>query len=192
MKQILQLLSNPVIIGVGVALVLYFALFANKKNPESLGNRLSAEKVKKNFNEVQEKGRFIATNVKMAKTMAKEKAMQSETKSQVDYSRKSEEGDKISCGDEVEISYGIYAKDGQQLEFFNLQKLLIGSKKNWLIEKNIIGMKRGEINSINIPQNFQSEDKKLAELLKLHTMDLKYQLTILSLTKTDNQKISCN
>jgi hypothetical protein len=74
----MKLLQNPFLKFIGVVAVIYFALFANKKNPESLGNRVSISKVKEHIGEIEEKGRFIATNVKAAREYSKMKATQPE------------------------------------------------------------------------------------------------------------------
>ncbi len=64
--KIFNLGNHPLVKVVGISAILYFALFANKENPESLGNRLSSEKIKKNVSEVKEKSHFIITNLEMA------------------------------------------------------------------------------------------------------------------------------
>lgn len=62
-----DLLRNPLIKWAGIAIILYFALFANTKDPRTLGSRLSSENVKKGLSDVKEKTSFIATSVKEAK-----------------------------------------------------------------------------------------------------------------------------
>jgi hypothetical protein len=195
--KIFELLRNPLIKTIGIALVLYFALFANKEKPESLGNRLSSENIKKSFSEAQNQGKFIITNVKIAQEIAKEKAAEQKLASQniSDIATSDLEigtGEQlVACGDEAEISYGIYTKSGKQLEFLNSKKFVIGENQNPVIEKNIIGMKRGGIREINIPYNYRTEDKKLIELLKFNATDLKYQITLLSIVKGISSTLIC-
>lgn len=74
--KIINLTKNRFIKIIGIFLVLYFALFYNKENPNSLGNRWSMENLKNNFGEMNEKSRFIITNVGMARQIEKEKAAQ--------------------------------------------------------------------------------------------------------------------
>jgi hypothetical protein len=211
--KIFELLRNPIIKTIGVILVLYFALFANKKNPDSLGNRLSANNIKKHFNKIQEKGRFIAANVKIARELEQERKggkirekskeqkitkksatqnLQDENNSQIIITKLQNESseNKVSCGDIVEISYGLYSKKGKEIKLFEPQKLTIGSNKNQLIENNIPGMKNGATKDIEIPSNFKSDDKNLTKLLKLHG-NLKYRVKILALKKVTNPKIIC-
>jgi hypothetical protein len=195
--NIFKILKNPIVKWAGIILIIYFALFANKKSPQSLGNRLSKENVEKNLNQMKEKSKFIVSNVRLAKEVAKER----EAQRKVDIENaegiivKDVEigaGDKaISCADIVEISYGIYASDGKQLEFVPKEKITIGSKKNWPVEKNIIGLKKAAVREINLPGNIQTADEKLLKLLKLHPEGLKYQVTVLSFAKSGSQ-LSCN
>ncbi len=200
--KILELLRNPLIKGIGICLVLYFALFANKQHPKSLGNRLSAENVKKDLEDATSKGSFIISNVKMANKLAKNPDLQNKLKETApvtpvaDISIEDLElgaGDKaVACGDEVTFSYGIYGKDGRQLDFVGSEKFIIGSKANVLLEKNITGMKAGGIRYINIPHGTQIADPKISRLLIRSDSDLRVQVTLLSFTATSSQNLSCN
>ncbi|MES2961735.1 MAG: hypothetical protein V4694_05065 [Pseudomonadota bacterium] len=196
--MIFKLLRNPIIKIIGISIILYYGLFANKEKPGSLGNRFSSEQIKKDFSEVREKTVFIAANVKLAREIAKEKEAEKKaaaTNPALQISVKDlEEGDgeTISCGDSAYINYGIYTKDGRQLEFKENQILVIGNKSNWLLEKNIIGMKQAGSRYINIPQGSQVNDAKITEYLKSNKSDLKYQVTLLAFTKNANPQFSCN
>ena len=200
--MIFKLLRNPIIKIIGISIILYYALFANKDKPGSLGNRFSSEQIKKDFSEVREKTVFIAENVKLAREIAKEKELEIEaekkaavTNSVGQVSVKDLEegvGENISCGDSAYINYGIYTKDGRQLEFKENQILVIGNKSNWLLEKNIIGMKQSGSRYINIPQGSQVNDSKITEYLNSSKSDLKFQVTLLAFTKNPNSQISCN
>jgi hypothetical protein len=199
--MIFKLLRNPIIKIIGIFVILYYALFANKDKPASLGNRFSSEQIKKDFSEVREKTVFIAENVKLAREIAKEKEFEIEAEKKaavtnpvVQVSVKDLEegvGENISCGDSAYINYGIYTKDGRQLEFKENQILVIGNKSNWLLEKNIIGMKQSGSRYINIPQGSQVNDSKITEYLNLSKSDLKFQVTLLAFTKNPNSQISC-
>ncbi len=200
--MIFKLLRNPIIKIIGISVILYYGLFANKEKPGSLGNRFSSEQIKKDFSEVREKTVFIAENVKLAREIAKEKEAEKEaekkataTNPALQVSVKDLEegvGENISCGDSAYINYGIYTKDGRQLEFKENQILVIGNKSNWLFEKNIIGMKQAGSRYINIPQGSQVNDSKITEYLNSNKSDLKYQVTLLAFTKNPNSQLSCN
>jgi hypothetical protein len=193
--KIFDLLRNPFVKITGVVLVLYFALFANTENPNSLGNRLSSDNVKQDLSEIKEKSKFIVTNVKVAQGIAKEREAQQKAEAKISFEDlESGEGEeKVSCGNIVEISYAIYNKSGKQLEFSESKKLTVGSKENLLVEQNIIDMKRGGIRNIIIPYGFKTDDKKLESMLTFNESDLKYQITLLNITKATavNSKISC-
>lgn len=200
--MIFKLLRNPIIKIIGISVILYYGLFANKEKPGSLGNRFSSEQIKKDFSEVREKTVFIAENVKLAREIAKEKEAEKEaekkavaTNPALQVSVKDLEegvGENISCGDSAYINYGIYTKDGRQLEFKENQILVIGDKSNWLLEKNIIGMKQAGSRYINIPQGSRVNDSKITEYLNSNKSDLKYQVTLLAFTKNPNSQLSCN
>ncbi len=200
--KILELLRNPLIKGIGICLVLYFALFANKQHPKSLGNRLSPENVKKDLEDATSKGSFIISNVKMANELAKNPDLQNKLKETAPVTPPADisiedldlgAGDKtVACGDEVAFAYGVYGKDGRQLDFVSSQKFIIGSQANVLLEKNITGMKAGGIRYINIPRGTQIADPKIARLLIRSDSDLRVQVTLLSFATTASQNLSCN
>jgi hypothetical protein len=209
----MKLLQNPLIKIIGVLVIIYFGLFANKKNPDSLGNRLSMKKVKEHFSDIGEKGKFIVTNVEAAREYAKthevKKNVQQEQKSpepqqeiqpapnaapsnsqEVGYDPGSNDviigkGDSaVSCGSKVKIVTIVdYQLQGA------VEELVVGSKKNWVIEKNIIGMKKGGLRSIIIPLDFETDDKKLKKALSARTTPLHYRVSLIDLkdpkTKSD-------
>ena len=197
--KIVELLRHPLVKTVGIVLILYFALFSNKHNPNSLGNRLSADRVKQNLVEVQEKSQFIVTNVKKAQQLAKEKELQQEKELKivnpiVIEDLRSGTGEKmVSCGDQVNITYGLYSKNGKQLEFLNPKILIIGSNELPTLEKNIIGMKQYGIRNISTTPSFNptnKNDQKLAGFLKDYGT-VRYQVTLLSFQKAPKVTVSC-
>jgi len=209
-KIILNLLRNPLIKILGLCAVFYFGLLANKKDPESLGNRLSKENISRNIDEAKYQSQYIIENIKNAKRLEageisaeelREKFGQENqplTDSQDYHFLKTQDlelgvgSDELSCNDEAEISYGIYIKDGgSQLEFFNKEKLLIGSKKNVLLEQKIVGMKRGATRIIDIPRDLKPFNKKLALLLKFNETDLFYKIILHDFNHTKSAS-TCN
>lgn len=193
--KILELLRNPLIKGIGIVLVLYFALFANTEHPKSLGNRLSSKNIKKDLAEVTDKSKFIVTNVKMAKDLAKNSNPQAAVPSPTTSIEELKIGSgnlALSCGDDAEISYGVYTKSGQQLEFINAEKIIVGSNAKVFLEKNITGMKLGGIRYVNVSNGSQIADEKIMQLLKLSNSDLKIQITLLSFAKSATPNISCH
>jgi len=101
----MKLLQNPLVKIVGVIAIIYFALFNNKQNPQSLGNRLSAERIKTNLGEMEQKGKFIASNVSAARSYAKTKEQSGDKEKSQDSAQLSLElkdidlgaGEKKSC-----------------------------------------------------------------------------------------------
>lgn len=193
--KIFEILRNPIVKVVGIAAVLYFGLFSNKENPESLGNRLSPDQIKKNLSEVQDKGRFIVTNVQMAQTQpglmqnSSGLANVSETQTLIE---EGEGEEKVECGDIAEISYSVYTGDGRQVRIINSYILNIGSMDDFLLEKHAINMRKKEIKRIDVPKNFVSGDNKLKELMRFSDGAISYQVTLISIMKNPNNKLICN
>ena len=156
--MIYHLLRNPLVKICGAAVIIYFALFANKHNPDSLGNRLSSENLKKNFHEARKQTRFIIKNVEAAKEYQKQQE-------NIDYATK-----KIACNDVVYLNYSIY-QGQQRIHTANNSKFVIGSKSNWDIEQKIIGLKKGD--EINIPLSNTTKDGQY----------FNYHITIQEVTK---------
>lgn len=221
----MKLLQNPLIKFIGVALIIYFALFSNKNNPASLGNRASFTRVKQSFGELQDKGKFIAGNVKAARVYEEkikedqqaktgeqqvsnepEGQGQQESKVEVQAQQESQEAlpeKQHAAVEQPLIDEGIALKDvtlgtgeksvvcGSHVDIVRIteisaggtpEKLVIGSKKNWIIEKHIIGMRKGGLRSIVIPRDFKTNDKKLRQILDSKKSDLVYRIVLMNVT----------
>lgn len=199
MKTVMEMLRNPIIKITGLVLVLYFALFHDKKNPDSLGNRLSSERIAKNFHEVQEKSTFIMSNIEKARSLGGTAAVASGEPLQNFSTITTQDieigggGGALKCADEAEISYDIRVVGSpNHLEFVPKEKLVIGSNMNPIIERKIIGMKKGGSRIIKIPKDFKSSNQKLAFLLKFNEADLQYAVTIINFgAASSNVNVSC-
>lgn len=49
----MKLLQNPFVKIIGIVIILYYALFADKNDPESLGNRFSGVQMERNVREIK-------------------------------------------------------------------------------------------------------------------------------------------
>ena len=185
MKTILELLKVPLVKIIAVIVVLYFGLFHDKSNPDSLGVRLSSERIKQNLNDVEDHGRFIISNIHKVKEMSPNgvtvRQMEDENfDSLAIQDDKIGTGEELKCGDEVEISYIIRITDSaSQLEEIKQEKLVIGNNIHPFIEKKIIGMKLDGVRTINIPHTYKTSDQKLKFLLKFNEANLQYKVTFL-------------
>jgi len=193
MNSILSLLRIPLIRFIGVVVILYFALFSNKHNPDSLRNRLSKENIEQNLHDVQAKGRFIVSNIKVAQDVSNQQAQSQILENKISLTDvKIGVGDiSINCGDEAEISYEVLTENGVQIKNVSSEKIIVGSNLNKIIEKNILNMKQDGIRNINIPENLITDDSKISELLKFHRSNIRYQIRLLSIIKNSNPKFSC-
>lgn len=193
MNNVLSLLRIPLVKFVGAVVILYFALFSNKHDPESLRNRLSKERISQNLHDVQEKGRFIVSNVKTAQNLSRENNPYQNIENKISIKEvKIGDGDKeVSCGNEVEISYQIFVDDGSQIKNVSLEKIIVGSNIHEIIEQNIVNMKQGGIKIIDIPKGFNSNDSTINALLKSYNSGIRYQIHLLSLKSNSDTKLSC-
>ncbi len=187
MKNIISFLQIPLVRIIGVIVVLYFGLFSNKEKPDSLGNRLSRDEIVKNFNEVKERTRFISTTIQSGG----QNQVQIAKNSQLDI-EDIEPGTgnaSIDCGMEAKISYSVFDQSGKQIRNPSEEKIIIGSKINDFIEKNIIGMKSGSIRNIQVPKDYISSNQTVNQLLNFYKSDLRFQIII---TEFDESQIASN
>lgn len=198
MKTVIDLLRRPLIKIIGLALVLYFGLFADKQNPDSLGNRLSVDNIKQSLFEAQQKSAFIFSNIDQARKLkpsplaAPFDPLQNFVTATINDVEIGSGEVALKCGDEAEISYAIYvATSSNPLESVPQEKLLVGSNINALLERKIIGMKKGGVRLINIPQDFQSTNQKLAFLLKFNETNLQYRISLLEFHAANSDATHC-
>lgn len=203
-----KLLQNPLIKTIGIVLILYLALFKDKSNPSSLGNRLSVNNIKKNINEATDKGKFIVQKIDdVEKNKIKptpKKGHYSVKRANINKRKSSAQtyviiedsnigsGEEIlSCGDLATISYQIYINDNEKILSIDSTMLPIGSNLLPILEKNIIGMKKEGIRQIIVPQNSKIEDKNFAILVKAHKSDLKIGVVLHSFKKGNINSDDC-
>lgn len=193
MKNILGLLRIPIVRFLGIIAILYFGLFSKKESSESLSNRLSKDRVEQNLKDAKERSLFIASNLKTAKEISRERKPNPSIQSNILLEDiKIGEGEaKVSCGREVEISYSIYTENGDQIKNITSEKLVIGSNIDQFLEQNLHGMKRGGIREIKIPREFATNNIAINEMLKFYNSGIRYQVSALNITDNPSSKISC-
>jgi hypothetical protein len=201
MKIINDLLSSRIVKLVAFVLVVYFALFSNKEHPDSLGNRLSSEKIKENFNQIKERSGFVISNIQTAKNGIKDqkdidqenqfdkqkieqitqnenfnddKSFSSVTSNDIEIGS----GQEIENGNKVEISYSIFSEKDEQLKFKNSEIILVDQNSYFIFERYSFGMKVGGIRSISLPYNFQTDDQRILQFLKKDYGQIKIQITL--------------
>ncbi len=193
MKNILDFLRIPLVKFIGIIAILYFGFFSNKENPESLSNRLSKERVEQNLQEAKERSRFIASNLKTAQEIAKEKKLNPDIQNKVSLEDieigKGES--EVSCGSEVEISYSIFSENGTQIKNVSSEKLVIGSNLDEFLERNLYGMKQDGIRNIKVPREFMTNNITINEMLRFYDSGIRYQVLMLNVLNNPNSKISC-
>lgn len=184
MNNLTGFLRIPLVKFVCILLILYFALFSNKDHPDALSNRLSKERISEGIDQAAKKSRFIISNVQSSNNIPK--APQATDQPIVKAKTSIEDvelgkGNMAVCGSEVEISYSIFAKD-KKLREVSSEEIIIGSNIDKIIEKNILGMQKGGIRNIKVPYNFESDDRRLSGMLNFYKSDLRYQVSLLSVS----------
>ncbi|MFT6106664.1 MAG: hypothetical protein ACJA0S_000948 [Rickettsiales bacterium] len=75
-----NIISSPIFRIVGILAILYYGLFYDKSEADSLGNRFSAHQVKKNFRDAASKSLYMIENVKKAEEISKTLVQQETSK----------------------------------------------------------------------------------------------------------------
>lgn len=182
--KIFEIMKNPIFKLIGISVILYFGLFYNKNNPESLGNRLSKETLEKDFDEIRKKGNFIITNIGHAKQNSAR--IDAQLKEVVIQDLVEGDGDEIKCMDSAIISYQIYDKMGQNLAKNINENSTFNPNSDNILEKYLMNMKKGGIREIKIPQNFQTQDLQFIKYKNLSGGIVKYQISLKEITKSNN------
>lgn len=205
---IFKLLKNPLVKICGVCLVMYFGLFSDRKNPNSLSQRFSSENIDKSKDVAANKIQFIATNIQVANS---EKRIRDEKNKIIPsyevqkHSEENEEEKKVMvrdlqegsinnpaiCGSNVQIVYVIFDQMSNQIESSPLEKLVVGSNKDSLIENNLIGMKEGGVREVVVWPDAKISDQKILKLIKRYNSKLRIDISMVSIGD-HNSKVKCN
>ena len=214
--KIEEIIKNPLVKLAGIITILYFALFTNKENPDSMGNRFSSEQLKKDFNDIKEKSKLVtlgiaqrnnAQNIAKDETINKtqENLTSSDSGKKIELSENiydfskfivndSSLGDiskKSDCGNEVVISYQIYSEKQKLLQNAQSKTLIIGAKEDLVLEKYSKNMGKKGIRAILFPQDFISNNSELNKLANDYG-NLWIKITLLEITAKSATQIDCS
>jgi hypothetical protein len=103
---------------------------------------------------------------------------------------KTGEGEAISCGDYALISYKIFNSQNQELAKQPSQPISIGTQQNLLLERNIIGMKRGGTRVITVTQNPNITDPMLKSQIEQSGGRMIFEVTLENFDALPNNKNS--
>ena len=67
----IKIIRNPIFRICGIVAILYYGLFQNKYETDSLNNRLAPERIKSNLSEISNKSVHIIHNVRKAEEIQK-------------------------------------------------------------------------------------------------------------------------
>jgi hypothetical protein len=183
--------KNPLIKIIGVVAIIYFGMFYDNDHPDSLGNRLSIDNIKKNMNEVQQKVSDISQTIEIAKQNNQQ------ISAERNFSELSFEkvfvgsgNNFIECGDEVNIIYKFYDDQNRILEMSeNSQIIAFQSNEDLiltLIAQNISCIKIGAIIRTKFLGKYKEADQKLNKLLKIANYNLNLEVYVLSINPNKN------
>ncbi len=202
--KIIKLLQNPIIKTIGIALVLYFALFHKSDNPNSLSQRLSTERIKEGANQIKDKAKFISRNISgvqdrktpnlpLYNPTPKKIELASDTAKNVAENQKIDPPvkRKIACGDEVEIIFLMFNEMAVELKRDFIKKLVIGSKQRLYFEKMIIGMEEKSSKDLELFPKDVIEDKEVADIVKKNNAKVKLHIMVNSSKPSGNKNIIC-
>ncbi len=168
--------------------MVYFGLFHDTRNPESLGNVIKPQNIKSEIEEAKEKSQFIISSVHLAKQLAQDQSRSQLTQSSenleiISKDKKIGEGEELECGDEANFKYSVYDKKNKMIQVFASRKFTLEKNQDQIINLQTLGMKVGGTKSIYVPYGFKSNDKELIENMKFAASELRYEVTLLSIVK---------
>lgn len=207
MEIVLRLLRSPLIRLVGAVTILYYALFANTYDKDSLGNRLSKKTIEKNIEEAKRKSLYIAVNVKQAQDYKRNQTSDHSPsnpnlKNQNSNSRagliikdiETRPGTKVKCGDKITADYVIYDNDGNQLN--NITNYITEINENSaksIVKENLIGLGVGGKRLIIIPETYKTKDEESSKYMVLsHNKGINYEIKLLKVEESGNAEAKCN
>jgi hypothetical protein len=190
-----KLINNPLFRLAGVIIILYFALFKNGYEADSLKNRLKPERVKSNLGEISSNSIHIIDAIKKANEIKDlESSTQTDSKNLnlITTDATIGKGKTAFCNSKIDFEY-IVANASKKTLQKNRATVIIGSGEfSLVIENEIIGMRRLGSRLVAIPANYKTTDKKLSSILsKYSNQSLAYQIDLLKV-QNSSQNYTCN
>ncbi len=183
--------KNPFVKIIGIGAIIYFGMFYDIDHPDSLGNRLSTNNIKKNFNEAQEKVNEITKKIEIAKQNNQE-ISQERSFSALRFEKVliGTGNNFIKCGDEVDIIYKFYDNKNKILDMSNGIQINAfqdnGDLILNLIAQNMTDLKMGAIIRTKFLGKYIEADEKIKKLLKIANYDLNLEVYVLSVKVNKN------
>jgi hypothetical protein len=212
---LITLLKNPIVRIIGAACIIYYALFTNTYEKDSLGNRLSKETIGKNIQDAKERGLFVAMYLQKADEYKKiEDAVKRRVEEKIpDQAVKSSSnlvdsrliikdvsaggGDEVKCGDQIMASYIVYDNSGNKIEeISNYQIEISDDSEKSIIKENLLGLKNGGKRLVIVPGNYKTDDVKTNEYMVLkQDIGINYEINLVNISsekRNENAKCSWN
>jgi len=170
-------------------LFIYFVYEKTKNDPRSFSNTIKNQDIKKNVSNFKENYTIIkkAREGAVAKTSAGEEIDELDNL-EYDIIRTGYGELESQCNDEVKIEYILISTNGN-IASKSIISIIAGEGFNKILEKVLIGMRVGEVRTVNIPKTFSTGDKKYDHYIQ--TRDMVYQITMLEINKTIGNNYVC-
>ena len=211
MTIILRLLKSPLIRLIGAVIILYYALFANTYEKDSLGNRLSKQTIEKNLEETKRKSLYIAINIKQAQDYSRNN-ISNNSPSDINSENKNSnssanfpigiiikdihigQGQEARCGDKITANYTVYDNDGNKLNnIINYTVKIDENSAKSIIKENLIGLKVGSKRLIILPVTYKAKDMESFKYMAMsHNKGINYEINLIQVEESKNSSAKCN
>jgi len=206
-----KLLRSPLVRIVGAVVILYYALFANTYEKDSLGNRLSKQTIEKNIEDAKKKSLYIALNVKQAQNY-KERNPINNSASNTNLANQNlntpailpvgliikdieiTQGKEVECGSKITANYIVYDNNGKQLtDTINYVSEIDENSPKSVIKENLIGLKTGSKRLIILPANYKTLDSESSKYMALsRNSGINYEIKLIKVEELKNAEAKCN
>jgi len=211
MTIILKLLRSPLVRIIGAITILYYALFANTYEKDSLGNRLSKKTIEKNLEETKRKSLYIAVNIKKAQDYKKNKISGNSPSNTTSENQNPNlpnnfsisliikdiqigQGKEAKCGDKITANYIIYDNEGNKLDSITNYTVRIDENSvKSIVKENLIGLKAGSKRLIILPVTYKTKDGESFKYMALsHNKGINYEINLIKVEEAKNTAAKCN
>ncbi len=151
----MNMIKNPLFKIIGVIAIIYLGLFNNTEKKDSLGNRITTERIKENLGYIKDKSVYIKENLKNSKEYEATENQQINQKNQAHRDLLIGIGEGAKCGDFV-LANIVKLENNAVIEDSRNEKLKISKTKFY---DKFIGMKKGGKRSILIQELIENQAK---------------------------------
>lgn len=181
----------------GIGAILYFALFNDKENPNSLGYKFSGDNLKKNLEEVKEHSSKIVKGVLIAKEINRRNMAIESSNEELDIlvfdDVESFSKVKAKCNDNLLVSLEVKNEKGQTIRPEEAVAFTLGQKKFPIIERAVMNMGKSGSRIVNIPHGYKTNSTIVNELrLDKDVKNIFYRINLQNIAPSKENKYNCD